>query len=138
PEARDPFECADRLLSDRYPQPLSRYIFPPPAFTAEDERRAARELTDTHVAQAALGASELAYARVLDAFGVVPEMAAGHSYGEFVALAVAGALDQETLFATSEARGRFMAEVAATESGAMVAVDAAPEALQAILEDGDL
>ena len=109
PEAREPFELADRVLADRYEQPLSRYIFPPPTFTAGTRRRASEELTDTHVAQAALGAAELAYLRVLAALGVKPEMTAGHSYGELVALAAAGGLDDEQLLLLSEARGRSMA-----------------------------
>ena len=70
PEAREPFELADQVLAGSYPQPLSRYIFPPPTFTEEEARRRHAELTDTHVAQAALGAAELAYLRVLSSLGV--------------------------------------------------------------------
>ena len=70
PEAREAFDVADAVLAGRYEQPLSRYVFPPPAFTGERGRAAAEELTDTHVAQAALGATELAYLRVLAALGV--------------------------------------------------------------------
>ena len=136
PEARAAYELADRVLAKRYPQPLSRYIFPPPSFGDEQTRQRQRELTDTHVAQAALGATELAYLAVLAALGVEPAMTAGHSYGEFVALAAAGALDHDQLLVLSEARGRFMGEAAAGESGAMAAVDAAPDVLAPLFEDG--
>ena len=127
PEAREQFELADRVLADRYEQPLSSYMFPPPSFTPEDKERRQAELTDTHVAQAALGATELAYMRVLEELGVEPQLTAGHSYGEFAALAAAGGIDAEQLLAVSEARGRFMKEAAAAEAGAMAAVDAPPE-----------
>ena len=40
-------------------------------------------------------------------------MAAGHSYGEFVALYAAGVMTLEELLTASEARGRFMIEAAA-------------------------
>ncbi|HUB76969.1 MAG TPA: beta-ketoacyl synthase N-terminal-like domain-containing protein, partial [Solirubrobacteraceae bacterium] len=136
PEARDQFELADRVLGDRYERPLSSYVFPPPSFTPEEQRRRQSELTDTHVAQAALGATELGYLRVLDALGVEPALTAGHSYGEFVALAAAGGIDVEELLRVSEARGRFMKQAAEAEAGAMAAVDAPPEALASLLEGG--
>ena len=41
PEAREAFELADRVLAERYAQPLSRYIFPPPTFTDEERASAA-------------------------------------------------------------------------------------------------
>ena len=136
PEAREQFELADRVLEDYYERPLSSYVFPPPSFTPEDQKLRQQELTDTHVAQAALGATELAYVHVLAALGVEPQLTAGHSYGEFVALATAGALDPFQLLTISEARGRFMKEAAAAEAGAMAAVDAPPEQLTALLEGG--
>ncbi len=136
PEAREQLELADRVLADCYERPLSGYVFPPPSFTAEEKRRRQAELTDTHVAQAALGAVELAYVHVLDALGVEPELTAGHSYGEFAALAAAGGIDAEQLLRISEARGRYMKEAGAEEAGAMVAVDSSPDALASLLEGG--
>ena len=135
PEARDRFEFADRLLADRYAGPLSRFVFPAPSFTPEHRRHRQAQLTDTHVAQAALGATELALSRVLAALGVEPEMTAGHSYGELVALAAAGAVDDAGLLILSEARGRLMAAAADGADGAMAAVDAAPEALAGVPGD---
>ncbi len=136
PEAREQLELADRVLAEHYERPLSSYVFPPPAFTPEEQRRRQLELTDTHVAQAAIGATELAYLRVLAKLGVEPELTAGHSYGEFAALAAAGGIDNEQLLRISEARGRFMKEAAEAEAGAMVAVEAPPEALTPLLEGG--
>ena len=136
PEAREQLELADRVLAEYYERPLSSYIFPSPSFTPEEQRRRQGELTDTHVAQAALGATELAYVHVLAELGVEPGLTAGHSYGEFAALAAAGGIDAEQLLRISEARGRFMKEAGAAEDGAMVAVDAPPDALTALLERG--
>jgi acyl transferase domain-containing protein len=138
PEALDCFERADRVLADRYEQPLSHYVFPPPSFTPEEARRRQAELTETHVAQAVLGATELAYLRVLRELGVEPQMTAGHSYGELAALCGAGSLAEEDLLQLSEARGRYMREAAAGEAGAMAAIDAAPDSLRPVLERGDV
>ena len=137
-QARETFEFADRVLANRYEQPLSRFIFPPPQFSEDERQRRQQELTETHVAQAALGATELACVRVLDQLGIQPEMAAGHSYGEFAALASAGCLADDELLRLSEARGRFMGEAAAASSGAMAAVDSAPGALAPLLEQSEL
>ncbi len=136
PEAREQFELADRVLGERYEQPLSGYVFPPPSFTPEEQRRRQSELTDTHVAQAALGATELAYLRVLETLGVVPELTAGHSYGEFVALAAAGGIAVEQLLRVSEARGRFMKEAGAGRGRRDGGRRRAPDALAPLLEGG--
>ncbi|MEU5122000.1 SDR family oxidoreductase [Streptomyces asoensis] len=79
-------------------------LYPPAAFddAARDRQQAA--LTDTRVAQPALGVAGLAAHAVLGAAGVVPDMAAGHSYGELVALCAAGALSPETLLELSAER----------------------------------
>ena len=138
PEARETFERADRALGDFSGRPLGGYVFPPPSFTAEEAERRQAELTETDVAQPALAAADLAYLHVLRALGVEPEMAAGHSFGELVALAAAGCVDEDELMRLSEARGRLMREAAASEAGAMAAVDAAPDALEPLLRGGDV
>jgi acyl transferase domain-containing protein/NADP-dependent 3-hydroxy acid dehydrogenase YdfG len=138
PELREPFEHADRVLAGCYEHPLSRYVFPPPSFTPEEQRARQAELTETDVAQPALGAIDLGYLALLRSLGVEPQTVAGHSYGEFVALAAAGSLDETGLLQLSEARGRFIREGAAGESGAMAAIDAPPDAIAALVETEDL
>jgi len=137
PEARAAFDRADAVLAFLHETPLSRYIFPPPAFTDEQRDAQRGALTDTHVAQPALGATELAYLRVLGGLGVRGDLAAGHSYGELVALHAAGAIDETDLLRLSEARGRFMREGAGDEPGTMAAVDCGPEPLRELVDADD-
>ncbi|MFN7952015.1 MAG: SDR family NAD(P)-dependent oxidoreductase [bacterium] len=129
PEVARRFEIADRVLADRLPQPLSSYVFPPPAFSDEGRARAVEALKATHVAQPALGAADVAVLRLLERMGVRPHMAGGHSYGELVALGAAGSLSEEQLFALSHARGQAISDLAsgdaaagARELGQMVAI----------------
>jgi acyl transferase domain-containing protein len=138
PAVRRTFEQADRLLAGGLDKLLSGYLFPPPAFVKEDRDEQQRALTETNVAQPALGAAGLAYHRLLREFGVVPHMTAGHSYGEFVALAAAGVLTDEDMLRISAARGRFIREEAAGDLGTMAGINAAPEDLVELLADPDV
>jgi acyl transferase domain-containing protein/NAD(P)H-dependent flavin oxidoreductase YrpB (nitropropane dioxygenase family)/NAD(P)-dependent dehydrogenase (short-subunit alcohol dehydrogenase family) len=121
-EVREQFERADEALLDRLPQRLSQYVFPPPAFTADEEQQRTRALTETNVAQPALGAAGLGAFHLLRVLGVSPAAVAGHSYGEYVALCTAGVFDEHTLYVLSEARGRCIVEAVAADGGTMAAV----------------
>jgi acyl transferase domain-containing protein/NAD(P)H-dependent flavin oxidoreductase YrpB (nitropropane dioxygenase family)/NADP-dependent 3-hydroxy acid dehydrogenase YdfG len=103
------------------------------------EREAQRQaLTDTRVAQPALGLADLACAKVLWRFGVQPDMVAGHSYGELVALCVAGALDERSLLRLSAARGEAIVSAIRDDPGGMVAVSAPRERLEPVLDGVDV
>ncbi|MEU0673599.1 SDR family oxidoreductase [Streptomyces sp. NPDC006172] len=102
-------------------------LYPPAAFDDAGRARQQAALTDTRVAQPALGIAGLAAYAVLTGAGVRPDMAAGHSYGELVALCAAGALSPETLLALSSERAAAILEAArrhGDDTGAMAAVTA--------------
>jgi acyl transferase domain-containing protein/NAD(P)H-dependent flavin oxidoreductase YrpB (nitropropane dioxygenase family) len=126
PQVRGCFERADRILKQKLPQSLSAYVFPRPTFTPEEDRACQQALTQTNVAQPALGAADIAMFRLLGSLGLRPDFVAGHSYGELVALAAAGVVSEEVLLELSEARGRFILDAARPEPGIMAAVDAEP------------
>src|SRR5204863_8327688 len=92
-------------------------MFPPAAFSPAQRTAQAEALTDTRVAQPALGIAGLAMTRLLRTLGIEADLAGGHSYGELVALATAGVFDDETLVDLSEARGAAMVAATATEAG---------------------
>ncbi|MFN0101054.1 MAG: SDR family NAD(P)-dependent oxidoreductase [Bryobacteraceae bacterium] len=124
PAARRVFERADAALGMQLGRPLSSYIFPAPAFRDEVRKANEEAIKATNVAQPALGAADLAMFGVLEMLGITPDMAGGHSYGEFAALAAAGAMTVEELTRISELRGRVIIENASGELGTMAAVDA--------------
>jgi acyl transferase domain-containing protein len=123
PEIRTLFERSDRVLTGRLPRPLSTFIFPPSSFDEEERRSCEEALAQTRVAQPAMGTADLAMFHLLESLGIKPDMVAGHSYGEYVALCVAGVLGEEDLIALSEARGRFIVEAAGSEPGTMAAIN---------------
>ncbi|WIV55068.1 type I polyketide synthase [Amycolatopsis nalaikhensis] len=108
-----------------------------PAVFEEDERRAAAaRVTDTRVAQPALGMAGLAAFRLLTRAGVRPAMLGGHSYGELTALAAAGALTPEALLHASHARAAAILDaVPAGDPGAMAAVAASAAEVRAVVSD---
>ncbi|MFI2436345.1 SDR family oxidoreductase [Streptomyces sp. NPDC018693] len=108
-------------------------LYPPAAFDEAARERQRAALTDTRAAQPALGIAGLAAHALLGAAGVRPDMAAGHSYGELVALCAAGALDPATLLELSVARAEAILAAAGEEPGGMAAVSAGAEDVSAAL-----
>ena len=127
------FPALQRLLEGH---PDLAAVMLPPATYDEAARRAQRErLTDTRCAQPALGLAGLAAFEWLHALGLRPDMAGGHSYGELVALATAGAFDAEALTALSRARAESILAELGEDRGAMAAVALDADALRLALAD---
>ncbi|MFJ8506583.1 SDR family oxidoreductase [Streptomyces avermitilis] len=122
----------------RLDEATARVLFPPTAFDEASRKEQQERITDTTVAQPALGLTGLAAFQLLTRAGIRPAMAAGHSYGELAALAAAGALTPAALLRTS--RGRAAAVLGATgdgDPGTMAAVAAGePEVAAALAAAG--
>ncbi|MHA6326653.1 SDR family NAD(P)-dependent oxidoreductase [Roseivivax sp. CAU 1753] len=123
--------AADRALGET----LSRSILPEGLYDADARTEAAQRLTRTDMAQPALGAVEAGLWHILADAGVEAQMAAGHSYGEFVALHAAGAIAEDDLYRVSRARGRFMVEAGeGADLGTMAAVRAPRDRIEALID----
>ncbi|MFC9294776.1 SDR family NAD(P)-dependent oxidoreductase [Streptomyces sp. NPDC057011] len=114
-------------LLHQAPPAVTTSMFPPAAF-GTDQRSAQRTaLTDTRMAQPALGLAGSAAHTLLARLGVHPDAVAGHSYGELTALWAAEAYDTQSLFHLSTRRAEAILAAAGTDPGSMAAVSAAPE-----------
>ncbi len=133
PLAREVYEKADNALDGVMPKHLSEVIFPPPAYTPAEELEQGKQLNQTWFAQPALGASEYAMFSLLQSAGIEPDAVAGHSYGEYVALCVAGVLSFSELIRISERRGRVVQETQGADSVQMVAIQAGSDVVAKLL-----
>ncbi|WP_250291910.1 ACP S-malonyltransferase [Frankia sp. CiP1_Cm_nod1] len=96
----------------------------------------AEELRRTDVTQPAIAATSLAVLEVLRAGGFEASGVAGHSLGEYTALAAAGVLDARSVLRLVRRRGELMAEVGSRTPGAMAAVIGLPaERVEALCRD---
>ena len=127
PEAMDALSLAEEQFKIQHvreaKQNLENYIFPPPL---QNKKISRALLKETDIAQPAIGAVSLAMIKILKRFGVEPDMACGHSFGELSALCSAGWIDDETFMNLAVARGRYMAKAAqnSKEKGGMLAIKA--------------
>ncbi|MER7786647.1 SDR family oxidoreductase [Streptomyces sp. NPDC097640] len=120
----------------RLDESAAAILHPPAAFDEAGRQSQADRVTDTRVAQPALGITGLAAHHLLGRVGVRPAMTAGHSYGELVALAAAGVLGPEELLWCSRARAEsVVAATGAGDPGTMAAVAASAPDVTAHLEE---
>ena len=142
PEVLEAIAGADRIFAAQHPeaglQRLSDYIYPHPAFSDETKRDQETALKATEIAQPAIGAVSMGALALAKSFGIQPEAAAGHSYGELSALCCAERISPESLHTLSNVRGQLMASRNGhSDRGSMIAVQAAEEVVTDVLKAAD-
>ncbi|MDB5347127.1 MAG: Erythronolide synthase [Schlesneria sp.] len=113
---------------------LTDFVYPAPAWSQGDRDAQDDDLRATQVAQPAIGAVSLGALAILEQFGVHPEAAAGHSYGELTALCASRRFAPKTLYRLSMLRGRLMAEAQEVDGG-MLAVGAPLTQVEAAIKE---
>ena len=125
-------QVSDRWLE--HPR-WSQVICPPPALNSEEKKKQSVALTDTRNAQPALGLCDLAMWDLAHGLGLEATHLAGHSYGELVALTVAGVIPADRLAPISAARGEAILGAArGGDPGKMAAMRAGADELKVALD----
>ena len=117
---------------------VSDRIYPHSVYDDAGRQASEEALRATDLAQPAIGAVSLGLLRILEGFGVQPDLVGGHSFGELTALCAAGRIDDASLTMLASRRGSLMAACAAKASGAMLAVFAPIEEVATLIQDYDL
>lgn len=101
---------------------------------ARHELPAGRCLSDTSLAQPAIVLAETAGLLALREWGVVADVAVGHSLGELTALHWARAIDEDALLRIAAARGKAMADLGSSD-GAMAGIGAGANEVQRLISE---
>ncbi|MEZ4527984.1 MAG: SDR family NAD(P)-dependent oxidoreductase [Desulfobacterales bacterium] len=133
PQALETAEKADAKTP--LPDRLSAYVYPPAPMNPEEKTGQEARLRSTDAAQPAIGAVSLSMLKILKYFGINPDAACGHSFGELCALYAGGRVDEETLMELAAVRGRLMAEAGKTNAGTMMAVQAPLGEIEKIIRE---
>ncbi len=141
PGMRTLLERAESHFSQQFPgnEPLSRVVYPIRGFVENEAELWRDRIRDTRYAQMALAGLSLGAFKVLERFGVKPQAAAGHSLGEWTALAAAGRITPDTMLVLVAKRAALMNHSGADrtgvtrEKGAMLAVLAPEEQARQVL-----
>ncbi len=132
PSVAETFAQADDVLMPILGCPLSTFILvdTPDKATLE---AAEERLRDTRITQPAVLTVDVALFRLLQDYGIIPDLLIGHSLGEYAALVAAGTLTFADALRVVNARGQAMCQVAQADNGTMAAIMASPEEVAHIL-----
>ncbi|RME26919.1 MAG: acyltransferase domain-containing protein, partial [Deltaproteobacteria bacterium] len=132
PVVAETFRVADEVMEPILGRPLTSYIRRDPAM---DEDAQFEALRATEISQPATLCVDVAILRVLAAHGVLPDMVAGHSLGEYAATVAAGIMSFEDALQAVSARGREMANIQLDDPGRMAGIAAGVDTVLEVLAE---
>ena len=102
-----------------------------------DKKIAEEKLKQTEYTQPSMLTADLAIHRLLEQHGIVPDMVAGHSLGEYAALNVSGILKFHDALRAAAARGTEMGNVDVPDTGLMASISAPFDTIETILSSAE-
>ena len=127
---------ADEVMHDIIGEPLSEFVLRSD-MNEKEKADAEEKLKQTEYTQPAMLTADLAIERLLNQYGIHPDMVAGHSLGEYAALMVSGILRFEDALRAAAARGTEMGSVEVPDRGIMASITAPFEVIESVLDSVD-
>jgi len=135
-QMKESLKLSDEMLKEKLGKNLSEFIYPEEK-EEEEKKKQMEELTRTDITQPALGVIEMGLFKIFNSFGIIPDMAAGHSLGEYVALSASGIIEEKVLYPLLQARGKAIIEAGGLE-GKMMAVGCGEEETKELIKGYDV
>ncbi len=126
------FEDADRIMEGKLDKRLSEYIFVSEK-SPQALQKAEENLKFTKITQPAILAVDMAICKLLEEFGIQPDMVIGHSLGEYAALVASGILSFEDALIAVNGRAKEMGDLKIEDPGLMASVFADYSLIQSLL-----
>ncbi|HPS47987.1 MAG TPA: SDR family NAD(P)-dependent oxidoreductase [Flexilinea sp.] len=135
PIIRETFLEADRIMTPILGRPLTAYIYTEGG--EQEIKQAENELKNTAITQPAVLTANVAILRILQKYGIEPDLVMGHSLGEYAALVTAGVLTFAEALEVVCARGQEMSKIKVDDPGCMAAVSAPIEKVEEVIQSID-
>ena len=119
---RDTFAEADEILMQTAGTTLTSVIWSKEGESKEEYKKREEGIKQTQITQPAILTANIAMMRLLYQFGIKPDVAMGHSLGEYGACVAAGVLSFKDAIRAVTTRGTAMANIHVPDCGKMAAV----------------
>ncbi|MDD2774213.1 MAG: beta-ketoacyl synthase N-terminal-like domain-containing protein, partial [Elusimicrobiales bacterium] len=131
---QDTFDEADVILKAMIDTTLTEVVWSKPGETADQLARREDAIKQTQMTQPAVLTADTAMMRLLTQWGVKPDIAIGHSLGEYAAAVASGIFTFENGLRAVTNRAKEMSNIKVTDPGKMASVAAPCEKVEAALK----
>ncbi|MCX5784674.1 MAG: beta-ketoacyl synthase N-terminal-like domain-containing protein [Elusimicrobia bacterium] len=119
---QDTFDEADVILQKMIDVRLTEVLWSKPGESKEELEKREASIKQTQLTQPAMMTADIAMFRLLGQFGIKPDMAIGHSLGEYAAATAAGIFTFENGLRAVTSRAKEMSKVKVKDPGKMASV----------------
>ncbi|MEA3306326.1 MAG: acyltransferase domain-containing protein, partial [Elusimicrobiota bacterium] len=119
---QDTFDEADVILKKMINIKLTDVLWSKPNEIKEDLEKREAAIKQTQMTQPAVLTADVAMMRLLQSYGINPDMAAGHSLGEYAAATASGVFSFENGLKAVTSRAKEMSKVKVKDPGKMASI----------------
>ncbi|PIS46463.1 MAG: beta-ketoacyl synthase, partial [Elusimicrobia bacterium CG08_land_8_20_14_0_20_51_18] len=119
---KDTFDEADKILQKMIGVNLTDTLWSKPGESKEELEKREAAIKQTQMTQPAMMTADMAMFRLLTSYGIKPDMAIGHSLGEYAAATAAGIFTLENGLKAVTSRAKEMSNIKVKDPGKMASV----------------